>query len=174
MEAALKLLHDDSIILKSEMDPKSVRIILGTDEQFMQISRFCNLDRDESTVLGIDRTFDLSSMYATVTVFKQLDLVRATTHDHPINLGPILLSSDATEETYRYFLSQIKWKLKNMELKGIMLNDQSFVLGSDQEKALVNAMKSVFPEAKRFVCVYHISKNIREKLRKFSVNNSKY
>ena len=162
-------MHDDSIIIKSEMDKTSVRIILGLEEQFLQISRFCNLDRDSSTVLGIDRTFDLSSMFATVTVFKQLDLLRAKSNDHPIMLGPVLLSSDATEETYRYFLTQLKWKLQNMELRGVMFNDEKFVIGSDQEKALINAMKSVFPGATRFVCVYHISKNIREKLRKLGV-----
>ena len=50
-----------------------------------------------------------------------------------------------------------------------MFNENSFVLGSDQEKALINAMKDVFPNATRFVCVFHIQKNIRERLRKNSV-----
>ena len=108
-------MHDNSIILKSEMDRNSVRIILGLKEQFIQISRFCNLERDESTVLGIDRTFNLSSMFATITVFKQLNLVRAKTHDHPIMFGPILLSTDASKETFMYFFTQLKWKLKNMQ-----------------------------------------------------------
>ena len=151
-------MHDYSIIIKSEMDKTSVRINVGLEEQFMQLSRFCNLDRDASTVLVIDRTFDLSSMFATVTVFKQLDLLRGKSNDHPIMLGPILLSSDATEETNRYFLTQLKWKLQNIELRGVMFNDEKFVLGSDQEKALISAMKSLFPEATRFFCVYHISK----------------
>ena len=155
-------MHDNSIILKSEMDRNSVRIILGLKEQFIQISRFCNLERDESTVLGIDRTFNLSSMFATITVFKQLDLVRAKTHDHPIMLGPILLSTNASEETFMYCFTQLKWKLKNMQLKGVMFNDENFVLGSDQERALVNAMKYVLPKATRFVCVYHIEKYMRK------------
>lgn len=162
-------MHDDPIIIKSELDHTSVRIILGLEEQFMQISKFCNLSCDESTVLGIDRTFDLSSMFATITVFKQLDLYRSRTTDHPIMLGPILLSSDATEDTYRYFFNQLKWKLSNFEIQGFMFNDENFVIGSDQEKALVNAMKMVFPNSTRFVCVYHITKNIQEQLRKLSV-----
>ena len=151
-------MRDTSIILKSELDPSGARIILGIDEQFMQISRFCNMASNEFTVLGIDRTFDLSSMFATVTVFKQLDLFRSRTSDNPIMLGPILLSTDATEETYRYFFTHLKWKLHNEELQGVMLNDSNFILGSDQEKALINAMKSVFPDSTRFVCVYHIRK----------------
>lgn len=162
-------MHDNSIILKFELDPFGGRVILGLDEQIMQIARFCSLASKESTVLGFDRTFDLSSMYATVCVFKQLDLFRARTTDYPIMLGPILLSTDATEETFKYFLTQLKWLLKDSELNGVIFNDENFVLGSDQERALVNAMKEVFPSATRFVCVYHIQKNIRDRLRKLSV-----
>ena len=54
-----------------------------------------------------------------------------------------------------------------------MLNDDCFVLGSDQE-ALVNSIHSVFPEATRFVCVYHISKHIQEKLRHLQEKFLKY
>ena len=84
-------------------------------------------------------------------------------------LCPVLLSSDATEETYTYFLNQLKLMLRNKATKKIMLNDDSFVFGSDQEKALINAIHSVFPEATRFVCVYYISTNIQEKLRHLPV-----
>ena len=169
LEAAVLLMHSDSIIVRSELDHSSVRIVLGLDEQFIQIARFCSSSCKEATVLGIDRTFDLSSMYATVTVFKQMDLFRSRTNDHPIMLGPILLSSDATDDTYRYFLTQIKWKMECVSIQGVMFNDENFILGSDQERALINAMKSVFPESTRFVCVYHICKNIQEYLRKLSV-----
>ena len=87
-------------------------------------------------------------------------------------LGPILLLFDATEDTYTYFLNQLKLLLHNKAPKGVMLNDECFVLGSDQEKALVNAMHKVFPEATRFVYVYHIFKKNQEKLRTLPV--SKY
>ena len=85
-------------------------------------------------------------------------------------LGPVWLLSDATEETYTYFLNQLKLMLSNKAPKGVMLYDNCFVLGSNQEKALVNAIHSLFPEATRFVCVYHISKNIQETLRNLPVS----
>ena len=129
-------MHDDPIIIKSELDRTSVRIILGLEEQFMQISRFCNISGSDATVLGIDRTFDLSSMYATITVFKQLDLIRPRTTDNPIMLSPILLSFDATKNTYKYFLTQLKWKLKDLELQGFMFYDANFIVGSNQKKHL--------------------------------------
>ena len=110
-------MRDNSIIIKSELDRSGARVVLGLDEQFIQISRFCNMASHESTVLRMDRTFDLSSMFATITVFKQLDLFRSRSSDQPIMLGPILLSTDATEETYKYFLTQIKWKLGHEDLK---------------------------------------------------------
>ena len=50
-------------------------------------------------------------MFATVTVFKQLDLVRAKTQDHPSMLGTILLYTDAKEETY-IFSHAIKMEIK--------------------------------------------------------------
>ena len=55
-----------------------------------------------------------------------------------------------------------------------MFNESNFVLGSDQEKALINAMKSVFPEVTRFLCVFHIQKNIREHLKKLAVRNFEF
>ena len=164
-------MHNQSIILASDITHKSVRIILGLDNQLTQIRRFCDISRSESTVFGIDRTFGLSSLYATTTVFKQMDILRTRTQDHPIMLGPILLSSDATEETYTYFLNQLKLLLKYKTPNGVMFNDECFVLGSDQERALINAMQSAFPDATRFVCVYHISKNIQEKLRHLPVSD---
>ena len=51
-------MREFSIIIKSELDRSGARVILGIDEQFMQISRFSKLALHESTILGIDRTFD--------------------------------------------------------------------------------------------------------------------
>ena len=39
-----------------------------------------------------------------------------------------------------------------------MFNEDNFVFNSNQDKALINLMKSVLPTATRFVCVYHIQK----------------
>ena len=101
-------MHHQTIIRSSDITHKSVRIILGLDKQFVPVRRYCNLSRDESTVFGLERTFGLSSLLATTTVFKQLDIICGRSHDHPIMLGPVLLSSDASEETYTYFLNQLK------------------------------------------------------------------
>ena len=108
-------------------------------------------------------------MYATITVFKQLDHFRARTSDNPIMLGPILLSTNATEETNKYFLTHLKWRLHQEELPKVMVNEDNFDFGSHQEKTLINAIISVFPTATRFLCVYHIRKIIRDPLRKLSV-----
>ena len=84
-------------------------------------------------------------------------------------LGPILLSTDATENTYKFFLTHLKSKSNQEELQKVMFNKDNFGFRSDQEIALINAMKSVFPTATRFVCVYYIRKNIRDRLCKLSV-----
>ena len=162
-------MHHQTIILSSNVTHKSVRIILGLEKQLVQIRRFCNLSRNETTVFGIDRTFGLSSLFATTTVIKQLDCICGRSQNHPILLELVLLSY-ATEETYINFLNQLKLMLKNQAMKEIMFNDECFVLGSDQEKAFVNAMRTVCPKANRFVCMYSISKNIQDKLRHFPVS----
>ena len=63
-------MRDNSIIIKFELHYFGARVILGTEEQFLQMSRFRNLASNKSTVLRIDCTFDLSSMNVTITMYK--------------------------------------------------------------------------------------------------------
>ena len=169
LQEALDLFGIEPIIQYAERTVNGPRIVLSKPEQYMQIVRFCNRQMGDSTILGIDRTFNLSCCFVTITVFKQLDLYRRRTQDAPIFLGPMLLSAEASEETYCYFLQKIRLGLQNHSLYGISFNEENFAFGSDQERALTNAMKSVFPNSARFLCVYHISKNIDERLRKHGV-----
>ena len=70
-------------------------------------------------------------------------------------LGPILLSTDATEDTYKHFHTHLKWRLNQEEIQGVMFNEDNFVFGSDQEKALINAMKCFSKSYSFRVCLLH-------------------
>ena len=56
-------------------------IILYVAQQVLDMKRFCC---SGSTVLGIDKTFNLGKVYATVMVFKNLSVVKSSTGEHPL------------------------------------------------------------------------------------------
>ena len=136
-------------------------IILSTDEQLFQISRFC-LQQDDGrlkTPLGIDRTFNLSSCYVTVTVFKELDVLKADTGEHPIFIGPVLLQWDAFKEAYIEFFNELKIGLTNVRKELSILPLPNILFGSDQESGIISARKSAFPDASHLFCIQHLKDN---------------
>ena len=156
LQEALDLFGIEPLIQYAERTVDGPRIVLSKPEQYMQIVRFCNRQMGDSTILGIDRTVNLSCCFVTITVFKQLDLYRRRTQQSPIFFGPMLLSAEASEECYSYFLQNVLSGLQNHSLYGISLNEENFAFGSDQERALTNAMKSVFPNSAFFVRVSYL------------------
>lgn len=137
---------------KSQKPPS---VICYTDEQLTLLTNAI----DNGCILGIDRTFNLSSCFLTVICFKCHNVDSRDTNDHPILMGSLFLSWDGNEDTYHRFLSHLQTKLKNTDHTKI-------VFGSDQEKSLVNAVKSCFPQATHILCVKHLNDNARENLRK--------
>jgi len=105
------------------------------------------MDRSKSskTVLGIDRTFNLSSLYATVTVFKNLSMVCGNTQEAPIFLGPVMLYGDGHYSTYLCFFTDLQCALSMAGCSTELRTCNSLVVGSDEEKALVKAIHE-FPQ----------------------------
>jgi len=78
-----------------------------------------------------------------------LNIVGITSTFHTFNAGFIFLSVE-NFDNYKWALEKFKECLEScME-----------VISTDKEMALINAIKSVFPNAKNFICTWHISKNI--------------
>ena len=62
-------------------------VILYTDEQIKDLDRFCfSSDTAKTTVIGIDRTFNLTNFHLTTTIYKNLPVLRRSTNEHPIFL----------------------------------------------------------------------------------------
>ena len=104
-------------------------IIMYIDEQLSDIRRFCcSPPIGETTVLGVDKTFNLGQFQVTVTCFKNLSMLRRDTNDHPIFLGPMYIHGSSKTSDYSVFFDHIRSAMDNPR--------SSPTIGSDDEKAL--------------------------------------
>ncbi|GFN74323.1 hypothetical protein PoB_000082900 [Plakobranchus ocellatus] len=117
--------------------PKTPCIILYTEDQLNYVKRFCcpPLSGD-STVLRINKTFNLDSVHVTITVYKCLSVKGKRTDDFPIFCGPIFLHDNSDRETFFLFLHHLSGNLAGCA--------QCPVFGSGEEKALRQAMSLAF------------------------------
>ena len=92
-------------------------------------------------------------------VYKNLRVVRANDADeHPLVLGPVFIHRDATFEAYNFFLSTIKGSLypqNSISSFDIHLGDGIYI-GSDEERAIVNAIVINFPGSNQLLCWKHL------------------
>lgn len=146
---------------------RSPAVILFTKDQIDDIRTFCSEETDAElrSVLSFDRTFNLSSLFVTVMVYKNKKVVRRASQEPPIFVGPILLHGDGKYETYLNFFSTV-----NGALNGTQIGSSEFrileqvVTGSDEERALVNAARTAFPKTNQLYCMLHCKDNVRHHL----------
>ena len=99
-------------------------VILYTSEQLLDIDRLCI---QQGNVLGFDKTFNISKdVHVTACVFKQKLVVRNTTGDNPIFLGPMMLHGSSTTVAYASFFCHLSAVLKAS-------NCDKLVIGTDNE-----------------------------------------
>ena len=148
---------------------KSPCIILFTKEQIFDLKRFCcSGPATTSTVLGVDKTFNLADLHATITVFKNLSLETKHTKEHPIFLGPILLHGNSDFSTFFAFFHHLAGELKTVGAY------QQPIVGSDDEKSMRLAILKAFSESKRVNCTRHLKNNLKRYLQdKVGLNSQK-
>ena len=156
-------LHTDPFVQNVSHNKKHVpSIILYTEEQISDVRRFCASGPvGATTVLGIDKTYNLGPLHVTPTVFKHLGIVRMGTSDHPIFPGPILIHGNSDYLTFASFLHHIADKLDG---------NCSIVIGSDEELAIRKAAALAFPDGHRLACELHMEKNCSDYLKDMAVN----
>ena len=101
--------EDDYVREYSHKKGLAPTIILYKKEQIDDLE--FNAKYTNDFVIGIDRTFNLGSLYVTALSYKNKRFLSSSTKDHPVKLGPVFLHKEATEEQYTYFLSSIKGKI---------------------------------------------------------------
>ena len=58
-----------------------------------------------STVIRVDKTFNLSQLHVIITAFKNLPVYEKVPVEHPIMLGPIFLHGNSDFDTFLLFFS---------------------------------------------------------------------
>ena len=94
-------------------------VFLSSDNQLHDIERFCAGNYCWS-VLGVDPTFNICDYYVTVSTYKHSLLVKNGTNEHPVMLGPILIHSHKTFDSYFSLpsnLIRLKPSLVNLNLR---------------------------------------------------------
>jgi len=147
---------------------KSPLIIAYLPDQLDDMKRFCRKDTPASlrSVIGIDRTFNLGPCFVTTLVYKNMAVVRKECNDHPVFLGPVMLHFDAKTETYVTFFSHLSSVLgaSAHDVHTELLDDATTVFGSDEEKAIVQAVRQVFHQSGHIFCTRHILENVQRHL----------
>ena len=158
MIAVEELLHTHPFVrLVMQAKDKVPCVVLYTDEQLQDIRRLCcTAPHGQTTVLGFDKTYNLGDIHVTVSIFKNLSVLRTTTGDHPIFAGPMFLHGNSDYDTYRHFFQHLASKLENCTSKP--------VTGTDQEKAMCKGVEAAFPSAGHLVCTRHMRGNVEDYL----------
>ena len=105
------------------------------DDQLQDIRRFCcNSHLAETSILGVDKTFNLGQLHVTVTVFKNLAMLRRSTGQHPIFLGPMYIHGSSTNVDYSFFFDH---------LRSVLDAPSPTLVGSDDEKAIKSRLPSL-------------------------------
>ena len=125
---------------------KSPIVIAYLPQQISDMHRFCNKDMPEylRSVIGVDRTFNLGPCFVTTLVYKNMSVVRKSSNDSPIFLGPVMFHFDAKTETYTAFFSHLAGVLGVEGVTTELMADDNMIFGSDEERAIVNAIRAVF------------------------------
>jgi len=108
-------------------------VVLYTQDQISDLIRFCSGTAVESirSVLSVDRTFNVSTLFATVTVLKNKAVIRKISGDFPLFLGPVFLHGDGQFSTYHQFFSYLSGLMADNAPTTKMRVSDSVVTGSD-------------------------------------------
>ncbi|KAK3090199.1 hypothetical protein FSP39_009978 [Pinctada imbricata] len=150
--SVLNMLYENDNIVQEVIasnTSKPPSVILFSKEQILSMKSSI----DNGCIIGIDRTFNVGACYLTVMTFKNPNITRQNSVEHPIMIGPMYLHWDGSFQSYHRFLSLIQSKLCGVEQRKIIFD-------TDGEKALINAIEACFPESAHTLCTRHLKENL--------------
>jgi len=95
-------------------------VILYNDSQIVMLKSFCFLSTSGS-VLSVDKTYNLGSMFVTSTVFTYKALFRRSTGDEPIFIGPIFFHGQSDFDTFSVFFSHVAVLMADSDTNQLLL-----------------------------------------------------
>lgn len=125
-----------------------------------QLTHLLSMMSDKAIILGVDRTFNLSKCFVTITTFKCNSVWRRNTGGFPIFMGPVFLHWDGLTKTYDIFFSH----LRSLFVQGNsdLHNLQTVFFGSDEEAALTKSLRKFFPASQHLLCSRHLQQNVNK------------
>ena len=126
------------IHLLSDSSPCAV---LYTDDQIQDMTRFCfSRDIGHNTIIGIDKTFNLRNFHVTVMSYKNLSVLRKSTNENPIFIGPMFIHGNSTQKDFNQFFN-----LFESEISESQLAISKPIFGTDDETAMRKSVVRCFP-----------------------------
>ena len=144
---------------------QSFAFVCCSNESIRRMVEHCCAD--ESRIIGIDRTFNLSTFYVTVVVYQHQNMLVAGTNRHPTMVGALLIHCKGSTESYYDLFNTIKFEMSKIteEDPCFDLNWREPVFGSDDEKALRKAIRLTFPQSVVTRCSKHDKDTLRRYLK---------
>lgn len=135
--------------------------MLCNDRQLNDVYRFCA--ETNASVFGVDPTFNICNNNVTITTYKNPLLIVRSTGKHPVFIGPILIHSEKTFESYYTLPSAM------VRIRPDLTKLKAF--GTDDEVNLYSALGSLFRDAHHLLCFIHVRDNIEKALKNNNVEN---
>ena len=135
-------------------------IVVSTDGQLQDLSKFC-CNSFEFCPLTIDPTFCLGSFDVTMITYRHLLLQSKRYGNPPVFVGPCCIHYKKSFATYMFFASTVIGQCSQLEAVR--------VIGTDGEKALIDAFKHEFGFAQHLTCFIHVRRNIKNKLHECNI-----
>jgi hypothetical protein len=158
MITVLNMVRTDDFVQRVIGDKGTTpQVILHFEAQMDMIASFC-CDLQNGSVLTFDTTFNLSpNVYVTTCVLKHQALLRRSSAEEPIFLGPAFIHGHMNTACFTSFLSHLATRLKSVDTASI-------TVGSDDDAALRSALTIAFPNSPHLVCSRHMEKNMTRHL----------
>ena len=133
------------------------QLILYTDDQMKDLKSF--LAAESYHVVGIDRLPSDGPYMVTVVFYRNLKVLNASTHTHPIVLGPVFVHSDSTIYSYNSFFGQLVNRMTPAPA-GFEVN-----IRTDEDGVIGKALDSNFPGVEQFFCTQPLASTVTSYLR---------
>ena len=146
-----------SFIRSIQTHPNPLFMVLATNTQLQNLKSYCTSEL-LSSVMTIDPTFNIGKFSVTPATYQDLLLVSKRTGEHPICIGPILISQNLTKDVYSDFVYCIQ---KNCP--GLKEGLRAFE--TDGEKALEQTFSEGFPSSTKLRCMAHFRDNVKDHLK---------
>ena len=134
-------------------------LVLYTDWQMKLVKNFCVLKSKFSSVMEVDRTYNIGDYFVNPSGILLKNVRRKKTGERVIIMGPVYICWNAELDTFASWMHTMRMQLRDNK-KG----DAMLLFGSDSEHAIRGAAEMCLPNGLHFYCCLHMKDNIKRKL----------